>query len=86
MRRRHAMRVQEAFDGYLDHIVERLERRGLEGPVAMDVIFNTVAHLGEQGELPPFPEGDVSYPVMGEWLVAAADFGLAEFVEDVVAE
>lgn len=86
VRRRREERVQEAFDGYLDHIVERLEAHGVESAVAIDVIFNTVEHLGEQGELPPFPEGDVSYQVMGHWLVAAADFGLAEFVESVVAE
>ena len=86
VRRRREERVQEAFDGYLDYIVERLEGLGVEAPVAIDVVFNTVEHLGEQGELPPFPEGDVSYLVMGQWLVAAVDFGLAEFVEGVVAE
>lgn len=86
VRRRREERVQEAFDEYLDYIVERLGTLGVESSVAIDVVFNTVEHLGEQGELPPFPEGDVSYQVMGRWLVAAVDFGLAEFVEGVVAE
>ena len=76
--------VQEAFDRFMDHTVERLTVLGVDEPVAVDAVFNTVTHLAEENVLPPFPEGVVSYQEMGQWLLAAADFNLAEFMAEAV--
>lgn len=85
LRRRERM-VQEAFDRYMDHMVESLGSLGIEAPVAMDAIFNAVSQLEESDVLPPFPEGRVSYQAMGQWLVAAADFGLTKFMVEAAQE
>jgi len=84
--RRKAALVQEAFDGYLDLVAARLERLGVPSEVAIDAIFHTVEHLGAEGTLPLFPEGNVEYQAMGRWLVAADDFGFADFVVEAVSE
>lgn len=81
-RREHI--VQEAFDGYLDAVVDRLVAAGVKDTVAIEAVFNAVDLLGEEGELPPFPEGRVSYDVMATWLVAAADYGFADFMAEAV--
>lgn len=84
--RRRETVVQNAFDSYMDHVVDRLTALGIDDAVAMDAIFNAVEHLGEAGVLPPFPEGSVSYQRMGEWLVAAADFKFADFMVEAAQE
>ena len=82
--RRKAFVVQEAFDGYLDLVVDRLVALGLDSSSAIDSVFHTVEHLGEAEVLPPFPEGEVSYQEMGGWLIAAVDFGFADFMVEAV--
>jgi hypothetical protein len=72
--------VEEAFNSYMDHMVDRLGGLGIEEALAMDAIFSVVEQLGEDGVLPPYPEGQVGYEEMGTWLVAAADFGLVDFM------
>lgn len=72
--------VQEAFDSYLDHTVDRLLALGIEETDAIEAIFNAAEHLGSEGVLPPFPEGDTSYETMGRWLVEAASFGFVDFM------
>lgn len=84
--RRRERAVQEAFSRYMDHIVDSLGEFGVEAPVAMDAIFHVVSHLAESGALPSYPEGRVSYQEMGEWLVAAADFGLTKFMVEAAQE
>jgi len=79
-------RVQEAFDRYLDYTVERLMGIGIEPETATEAVFNAVTMLAEMGELPPFPCGNVSYQVMGKWLVAAADLGFTEFMVEAASE
>jgi len=78
--------VQEAFDCYLDLAVERLCDLGVGEEVAIEAIFASVEHLGEEGVLPLFPEGHVSYDKMGHWLVAAADFGFVDFMVEAAQE
>ena len=78
--------VEEAFNCYMDHLVDRLKVIGVEEAVAMDAIFNVVAQLGEVGALPLYPEGQVDYQEMGTWLVAAADFGLVDFIVEAAQE
>lgn len=82
--RRRERVVEEAFNSYMDHMVNRLGALGIEEAVAMDAIFNVVAELGESEVLPPYPEGQVTYQEMGTWLVAAADFGLVDFMVEAV--
>lgn len=84
-RRRESV-VQEAFDNYLDHAVDRVATLGVEEEVAMEAIFNAVEHLGVEGVLPLFPEGGTSYQAMGAWLVAAADFGFVDFMVEAAQE
>jgi len=84
--RRKAEIVQHAFDSYLDFVVERLIEKGLDSNMAIESIFCTVEHLGGSGVLPPFPEGDVSYREMGEWLVAADDFKFVDFMVEAVTD
>jgi len=84
-RRREGL-VQAAFEGYLDITVARLGEVGVEGPVAMDAVFNTVEYLGGEGILPAFPEGEVSYQAMGRWLIAAVDFGFTDFMVEAAQE
>lgn len=84
--REKARVVQEAFDRFMDHAVDRLVAVGVEDAMAMETVFTVVQQLGEEKVLPPFPEGDVHYSRMGTWLVAAADFGLADFVVEAVVE
>lgn len=72
--------VQEAFDSYLDHTVDRLLAIGVEETDAIEAVFNTAEYLGNEGVLPPFPEGRVSYETMGRWLVEAASFGFVDFM------
>jgi len=84
--RQRANRVQEAFDSYLDHTLGRLTDLGADEPMAIEAIFQTVKYLGDEGVLPVFPEGNVSYQTMGQWLVAAADFGLADFMVEAIQE
>jgi len=79
MQRRENL-VQEAFDSYLDHTVDRLVALGVEEADAIEAVFNTVEYLGNEGVLPPFPEGRVSHETMGRWLVEAASFGLVDFM------
>lgn len=84
--RGNAEKVQDAFDRYLDHTVHRLEAVGVDSSVATEAIFEAVTMLGEDGSLPPFPEGDVHYSHMARWLVAAADFGFTDFMVEAAAE
>lgn len=85
-KRRREQVVEEAFNRYMDHLVDRLRVIGVEEAVAMDAIFNVVAQLGEVGALPLYPEGRVDYQEMGAWLVAAADFGLVDFIVEAAQE
>ena len=84
--RRRENLVQEAFDGYLDHTVARLASLGVDEAVATEAVFNAVEYLGEDGLLPVFPEGHRSYQAMGQWLIAAADFGFVDFMVEAAKE
>lgn len=84
--RRRERLVQIAFDSYLDHTVDRLVTLGLDDTVALEAVFHAVDHLGNEGILPLFPEGNVDYRGLGEWLVAAADFGFVDFMMEVATE
>lgn len=78
--------VQEAFDSYLDHTVDRLMALGVDEVDAIEAIFSAVEHLGDEGVLPPFPEGCVSYEMMGRWVVEAASFGFVDFMVEAAQE
>lgn len=84
-RRRAEHKVQRAFDLYMDHVVDRLVQLGAASEVALDVIFQTVTYLAEEGVLPPYPTERATYEEAARWLVAAADFGLVEFLVEAVA-
>jgi len=76
--------IQYVFDSYLDHVIDRLEEKGVDAVVGMEVIFNIVEHLGSNGVLPEFPDVGASCVVLGKWLLAAVDFGFADFVVEAV--
>lgn len=78
--------MQEAFERYMDHTVDRLTALGIDEMVAMEAVFEAVSQLAEAQTLPPFPEGRVSYQEMGNWLVAAVDLGFADFMVEAVQE
>lgn len=84
--RRRERKVQGAFDRYLDYTVERLMGLGVDSAVATEAVFGAVTMLAEEGDLPPFPQGEANYVVMGEWLVAACDLGFTEFMVEAVSE
>lgn len=79
-RRRAEHKVQQAFDLYMDHAVDRLVELGVSSEVALDAIFQTVTYLAEEEVLPSYPTERASYEEAARWLVAAVDFGLIEFL------
>ena len=81
---RKASIVQEAFDSYLDMVVDSLQELGISSDIAIESIFSTAEYLAENSVLPQFPEGDVHYRVMGTWLIAAVDFDFADFMMQAV--
>lgn len=85
-RRRAEHKVQQAFDQYMDHAVDRLVELGVSSEVALDAIFQTVTYLAEEEVLPPFPTERASYEEAARWLVAAADFGLVDFLLEAAEE
>lgn len=78
--------IELAFDRFMDHLVDRVMLIGVDESVAMDAIFHTITYLAEKGTLPEYPRERATSREVGEWLVAAADFGLVEFVVEAVSE
>jgi hypothetical protein len=78
--RREERLVETAFNRYMDHLVDSLVTRGVDESVALDTIFHTTTYLAEKDTLPPYPDKRANHREVGKWLVAAADFGLVEFV------
>lgn len=83
--RRREQRVDEAFDAYMDHMVDRLVELGAESSAALEAIFEIVTYLAEKETLPEFPDDRATYREKGVWLVAAADYGLVDFVVEAVS-
>jgi hypothetical protein len=83
---RRAIKVEELFDQYLDHVMDLIVRLGVDPPVAMDVIFETATYLSEQRVLPIFPGSRARSDRVGAWILAAGAFDFATFVERSVVE
>lgn len=78
--------METAFNRYMDHTVARLVELGVDESVALDAVFHTVTDLAEKEVLPPYPDETSPTHEAGAWLVAAADFGLADFMVEAVTE
>ena len=83
---RRAIKVEELFDQYLDHVMDLLVRLGVDPPVAMDAIFEAATYLAEQRVLPVFPSPRSRSSRVGAWVLAAGAFDFATFMEQSVGE